>query len=267
VNRSDRRIRLSWLALLLLVPACQQKMAQQPYYRPYDETTFFKNGSSARVLEKGVVHRSQRLDNEILMSGLIPDERKKWANTSWKFDEKGLSEGPQPFNEMNKPLPNAPSDPKKFVDGFPFEIKQDDLIRGQERYQIYCIACHGPLGNGKGKVAERGYLKPTSYHTIALEENEVPESGDLPKGYSRGFNRFGIKIALRDVPVGYIYEVVTRGYGGMPSHAYMIPPKDRWRIVAYVRALQISQYTDPNDVKGLTDEAAAALKKKLEGIK
>ena len=72
---------------------------------------------------------------------------------------------------------------------------------------------------------ERGYLKPPSLHT------------DL----SRGFQRRGQKVPLRDAPVGYYFEVITQGYGAMPSYASQVAPEDRWKIIAYVRALQLSQ--------------------------
>ena len=60
-------------------------------------------------------------------------------------------------------------------------------------------------------------------------------------GYSRGFNFYGQNLTLREVPVGYIFEVITKGYGGMPDYASQIPVPDRWRIAAYVRTLQLSQ--------------------------
>jgi hypothetical protein len=76
----------------------------------------------------------------------------------------------------------------------------------------------------------------------------------LPLGYSRGYGiLWDIKIPLRDVPVGYFFEVITRGYAGMPSYSAQIPPADRWRIIAYIRVLQMSQFADaaqlPEDVK------------------
>ena len=82
----------------------------------------------------------------------------------------------------------------------------------------------------------------------------------MPQGYSRGFWRFGKKIALRDVPVGYIFQVITWGYGGMPDHASQVTPEDRWRIAAYIRALQYSQEANLNDLP-------ADMRKKLEGEK
>src|SRR5205085_2215671 len=140
-----------------------------------------------------------------------------------------------------------PDNVQVYAEEFPFQITTADLRRGQERYTIYCASCHGPLGNGKGKIWERGYLKPTSYHTQAVAENEPAETAEVPLGFSRGYWRWGIRIPVREVPPGYVFEVITKGYGAMPDHAAQIPPTDRWRIVAYVRALQLSQHADPAD--------------------
>ena len=87
------------------------------------------------------------------------------------------------------------------------------LERGQQRFDIYCAPCHDRLGNGNGMIVRRGFRRPPSYHIDRL----------------------------RQVPDGYIYDVITNGFGAMPDYAAQIPPRDRWAIVAYVRALQLSQ--------------------------
>jgi mono/diheme cytochrome c family protein len=119
-----------------------------------------------------------------------------------------------------------------YVDICPIAIDKKALERGRERFNIYCAVCHDALGTGNGKIVERGYLPPPNYHT----------------DYSRGFERRGIKVLLRDVPVGYYFEVISRGYGGMPDYASQIPPDDRWKIIAYVRALQLSQWAPLEDL-------------------
>jgi hypothetical protein len=143
--------------------------------------------------------------------------------------------------------------PQVYTDEFPFEITAADLSRGATRFTAYCAPCHGPLGNGKGKIWERGFLKPTSYHTEKVEADEPDETAQIPLGYSRGYWKWDIHIPVRDVPVGYIFEVITKGYGQMPDHAAQISPADRWRIIAYVRTLQLSQRADvaklPPDVQ------------------
>jgi mono/diheme cytochrome c family protein len=266
--------RLVLIAALFLTSAgCRQKMAEQPYYRPYDATDFFEDGRSERPLERGVIHRAQYLETDPLVTGLT---REEWGRIYSK-------EGTPPKADLNAPPPivnrdatfGAPRfdppgfDAKKdggephpgpaiYAQSFPFEIKKQDLKRGEERFTIYCAVCHGPLGNGQGKIWERGYLTPTSFHTTMVGDHEIDAKNprDIPLGYSRGYAIWGIKIPLRDVPVGYIFEVVTKGYGGMPNYAAQIAPADRWRIIAYVRALQLSQYApDSAEVKALIQQA------------
>jgi mono/diheme cytochrome c family protein len=223
-------------------------MASPPSYRPLMESEFFpEDRRSARPIEDGTVHRGQILDDDPLASGLTPQG--KQVQTV------------QILNDDNTPKemktgPGIPNRKTNFVAEFPFQLTPADLQRGQERFQIYCVPCHGPAGNGRGKIVERGFLEPTSFHTqpvdaaeAGLRDRQLRENPDmLPLGISRGFSFFkdpdtgrNFRLPLREVPVGYIFEVITRGYGGMPEYATQIPIPDRWRIVAYVRALQLSQ--------------------------
>jgi mono/diheme cytochrome c family protein len=186
-------------------------MARQPsYHWPDQPSDFFPDGHTNRPLEPGSVARGQLRDNTALFTGQTGDES-------------------DPTKEPN------------YVTEFPFPVDKPMLRRGRERFNIYCAVCHGRAGYGDGKVVQRGYLKPPSYHT------------DL----SRGYTRWKKDVSLRDVPVGYIFDVITKGYGAMPEYAEMIPPSDRWAIVAYVRALQLSQNV-PADK--LTEEDREKLK-------
>ena len=106
------------------------------------------------------------------------------------------------------------------VDSFPFPITRKDLERGRERYNIYCTPCHDYTGSGHGMIVERGFPPPPSYHIDRL----------------------------REAPVGHFFDVMTNGYGTMYSYASRISVKDRWRIAAYIRALQLSQHATLNDV-------------------
>ena len=131
----------------------------------------------------------------------------------------------------------------KWLDGFPAGIKVDkDLLgRGQERFNIYCTPCHGRLGDGQGMIAHRGFTlkRPVgNYHTDRL----------------------------RKMPVGHFYDVITNGYGAMFSYASRIEPQDRWAIVAYSRALQLSQYATPADLDPKEVEAAAPAGDKLSAM-
>lgn len=105
-------------------------------------------------------------------------------------------------------------------DYMPFAVTADVVARGQERYNIYCAPCHSRTGDGNGIIPQRGYRHPPSYH---IER-------------------------LRKAPLGYFFDVMTNGFGAMPPYAEQIPPRDRWCIVAYVRALQLSQGATMSDV-------------------
>lgn len=209
---------------LLSMTACQQKMAKQPYYRALEESEFFPDLRSARPWEEGTVYRGQLPADHPLMTGLTAEGQK----AKERKDEAAIPAG-------------APDNVKNYVDAFPFQMTETDLKRGMERYTIFCTPCHGVAGDGNGKIVERGYLKPTSYHG----EN------------SRGFGRYRIELPLKDAPVGYYFEVITKGFGGMPSHADpQVSPVDRWRIIAYIRALQLSQSTYLKDLPPAVQEAA-----------
>ncbi len=106
---------------------------------------------------------------------------------------------------------------------YPFEITMADLERGRERYDIYCSICHGLSGHGEGMVVRRGYKAAPGYHSEKL----------------------------RDMPPGYFYSVITNGYGQMSSYAAQIPVEDRWRITAYIQALQRSQFASIEDYEAV----------------
>jgi len=106
------------------------------------------------------------------------------------------------------------------VDKLPVPVTAGLLARGRERYDIYCSPCHDRVGSGKGMIVRRGYRQPPSLHLDRL----------------------------RQAPAGYLFDVMTNGFGVMPAYAAQVPARDRWAIVAYVRALQRSQYATLADV-------------------
>jgi mono/diheme cytochrome c family protein len=204
-----------WIAAAaILLPACQQQMSKQPYFRPLEESAFFADGRSARPMVLGTVPRGKALPGSPLVSGQRTAEARQAAEL--------IAAVPQP---MSATAQAAATTFPSFVDEFPFAIKAADLARGRERYLIFCAVCHDPLGTGKGSIVERGYLQPPNYYTDD----------------SRGYARRGIKMPLRDAPVGYYFQVITDGFGAMPDYRSQVPAADRWRIVAYIRALQFSQ--------------------------
>lgn len=105
-------------------------------------------------------------------------------------------------------------------DGMPLPVTPELMARGQERYNIYCTPCHSRVGNGQGMIVQRGYRPAGNFHTDRL----------------------------RNAPLGHFFSVITNGYGAMPEYASQVAPADRWAIVAYIRALQLSQNARATDV-------------------
>jgi mono/diheme cytochrome c family protein len=254
--------------LAMLMAGCQQKMAEQPYYKPYEASDFFSDGRSARPLEPGVVHRGQSHDDNPLVTGLTAEE---WGRFYARAAEAKATTPPEDTPTQNEDRtkaigaprfdPRVATNPKVFVDEFPFAMTAADLKKGQEKYTQICAACHGALGNGKGKIWERGFLKPTSFHTTKVEESEPAESpGTIPLGYSRGYARWRVDLPLREAPIGYYYEVISKGYGGMPDYTAQLKPEDRWRVIAYIKVLQLSQHAEigklPEAVRGQVEAKA-----------
>jgi mono/diheme cytochrome c family protein len=115
---------------------------------------------------------------------------------------------------------------------FPFAVDSRIMARGRERFDIYCSPCHGRTGEGDGMIVRRGYRRPPTFH----------------------------QDRLRDSPVGHYFDVITNGFGAMPEYATQITAEDRWKIVAYIRALQLSAHARladvPPDRRGSLDQPA-----------
>lgn len=126
---------------------------------------------------------------------------------------------------------------------FPFAIGKAELDRGRERYNVYCAPCHGRTGEGNGMVVQRGYRQAASFHVDRL----------------------------RTSPPGYFFDVISNGFGVMPDYRAQIPAEDRWKITAYIRALQISHNATVDDVpaaeRGKLDQPAGAKAAEGEGHK
>jgi len=165
---------------LLMLAACNQKMANQPRYDPLEASDFFKDGQASRPFVEGTVARGMLRENTALYQG--------------KLD--GV-----------------------LVTTVPMKVDEKFLRRGQERYNIYCSMCHGRAGYGNGMIVQRGYRRPPSLHVTRL----------------------------RNERAGYYFDVISNGYGAMPAYRTMIPTEDRWAIVSYIRALQLSQNAGVED--------------------
>lgn len=126
-----------------------------------------------------------------------------------------------------------------FINELPMPLTKAVLERGQARYNIYCTPCHGRGGDGEGMVVQRGFKHPPTYHSDKL----------------------------RQQPLGYIYDVITNGFGSMVSYSSRIPMEDRWAIAAYVRVLQFSRNATIDDVPESDRARLAAVQSQPAGPK
>jgi mono/diheme cytochrome c family protein len=203
---------LALCAMALALSGCEkamQDMYNQPKYKSLAASTLWADGQSARPDVPGTIAYS---------AGAL-------AGTS------SGREGALPLPEAESPtypvdehgrikaaLPPGSATPRLVTN--PLPITMQTLARGRERFDIYCSPCHSIAGDGDGMVVRRGFSRPPSYHTDKL----------------------------RNAPDAHFYDVITNGYGVMYSYADRVEPQDRWAIVAYIRALQLSQNARIDDV-------------------
>ncbi|MDP9049918.1 MAG: cytochrome c [Acidobacteriota bacterium] len=119
----------------------------------------------------------------------------------------------------------------------PFPVTMEVLQRGQERYNVYCTPCHSRVGNGAGMIVMRGYHPAGNFHSARL-------------------------LAM---PLGHFFTVISNGYGSMPDYSAQVAPVDRWAIVAYIKALQLSQSAKSADAGGAQVESLTDIAER-EGI-
>ena len=173
----------------MLIAGCRQDMHDQPKIIPQRGSNLFADHRGARPQVMNTVARGQLREDSYFYTG--------------------VTQGANGYREEH--------------DELPFPATMEVLKRGQERFNIYCAVCHDRVGTGRGKIVERGYTPPPSFH---IER-------------------------LRRAPVGHFFDVMTNGYGSMPDYRQQVPVRDRWAIAAYVRALQLSQHFPEGE---LTDE-------------
>jgi hypothetical protein len=178
----------------MFAAGCRQDMHDGPRYEAFEASSTFADGRASRNPPPNTVARGWLREDEALYTGKLNGQ---------------------------------------FVDEFPFAIGRDELVRGQQRFNIYCTPCHGRVGDGNGMVVQRGLRQAASFHQDRLREEKN----------------------------GYLFDVITNGFGAMPDYAAQIPVRDRWLIVAYVRTLQLSQHASINEVpadhRGDLDRSAA----------
>ena len=191
-NKGKFATRVAFAASILLMgTACRQDMHDQPKFKNFRPSQFFEDGRSARPLVAGTVAR-----------GFLRDDAAFYAG------------------KLNG----------KFVDTLPIPVNRELVLRGQERFDVFCAPCHGRSGDGQGMIVKRGMKQPPSYHTDRL----------------------------RQAADGYLYDVITNGYGAMYDYSSQIAPRDRWAIVAYMRTLQYSRWAPVGDMPDQVKAKVAA---------
>jgi len=193
-------------------------MQDQPryeYYEPGDKK-FFADGASSRPFVEGTVPRQQgeyRDREEYFFTGKVAGQAASGAQTGVGV---GASASTNVSGNTAGGLPGArEAAATGGPDNFPVGVDMAALERGRERYQIFCSACHGMTGEGDGLIVRRGFRRPPSFYDDRLQENVTPAA--------------------------HFFDVITNGWGAMPDYAESIPPEDRWKIIAYLRALQLSR--------------------------
>ena len=197
--------KILWMILISVVAigsACRYDMQDQPRYKQFKKSDFFNDHKAMRELPQGTVARGFLRDNKAFYQGKKENADANAVATTGT-DARG--------NTVVTSFPNA-------IEKNPVPITAELVDRGEERYKVFCMVCHGPVGNGDGMIVRRGYPQPPSYNDDRL----------------------------RNAPDGHFYDVITNGWGKMNSYGSMVPPEDRWAIVAYIRALQISQNPNGN---------------------
>jgi mono/diheme cytochrome c family protein len=173
------------ILVVLLLSSCRQEMADTGRFQPMDYNDFFKDGRMARAQPLGTVAQNQLRDNEQLYTGM---QHSKLSPT------------------------------------FPFEISEQTLQRGRDRFNIFCAPCHDGAGTGHGVAVQRGFEHgPETFH----------------------------QQRLRDAAPGYFFQAISNGFGLMNGYAAQIAPEDRWAVVAYIRALQLSENAVAGDLPEL----------------
>jgi mono/diheme cytochrome c family protein len=183
--RSALPVFAALFSLALVFSGCRQDMQDQPKFVPLRSNTFFPDQRSARDPVPGTVAQGQLDDDTYFLTG-------------------------KHGNVLGNDLPD--------------ELSKEDLrkllLRGQDRFNIYCTPCHARVGDGGGMIVQRGYKRPPSFHD--------------PR--------------LRDAPLGHFFDVMSNGFGAMPDYSAQIKIEDRWAIAAYIRALQLSQHVTDADL-------------------
>jgi len=206
VKSKARFFTFAFLLFTFYLSACRYDMQDQPRYKAHKKSDFFKDGKAMRELPEGTVPR-----------GFLREDKAFYAGKT-AAGQNATTPNPAATPATDASGNTLVTDFSGLVSDFPVPLTEELLDRGEQRYKVFCIVCHGPVGSGDGMIVRRGFSKPPTYHDDRL----------------------------RGAPVGHFYNVITVGQGKMNSYASQIPPADRWAIVAYIRTLQISQNPNGN---------------------
>jgi len=215
VKSKARFFTFAFLLLTFYLSACRYDMQDQPRYKAHKQSDFFKDGKAMRELPEGTVPR-----------GFLREDKAFYAGKT-AAGQNATAPNPAATPQTDASGNTLVTDFSGLVSDFPVPVTKELIDRGEQRYKVFCIVCHGPVGNGDGMIVRRGFSKPPTYNDDRL----------------------------RNAPVGHFYNVITVGQGKMNSYASQVPPADRWAIVAYIRTLQISQ--NPNGNMQMTSTNSA----------
>lgn len=183
---------IALMALTLSVSSCErimQNMYDQPRDKAYSANPFFADGASSRDP----------------LPGTVPYSRGSDADSS---------SGREGYQRISA------EDAADAAQEMPYPMSEELMVHGKQRYDIYCLPCHSPVGDGDGRIVRRGFPAPPSYHIDRL----------------------------RQAPDRHFYDVISDGYGVMHAYGDRIDPSDRWAIVAFIRALQLSQHAPVDEL-------------------
>ena len=206
-------LRLAGLVLLIaLAPGCRQDMHDQPKYEPLEPSTFFEDGRGSRPPVEGTVARGFLREDAQFFTGKTGGSQQTGGAAAQNVGAAAQNIGSTGLGNTADPNRSSAvtAQYQGFAAVFPMPVTQEIMDRGEERYNIFCSVCHARTGDGNGMVVRRGYRKPPSF-----DEDR-----------------------LRQAPVGYYFDVITNGFGAMPDYSAQITARDRWAIIAYIRALQ-----------------------------
>ncbi len=212
------------LPFAFLLSGCRMDMQDQPKYIPFraGDKKFSPDGSSSRAPVEGTVARKfgdYRDRDDYFYTGKAAGQAGAQATTP---ASSMAATGANALGNTGASVPGTSTAATGGPDVFPITIDQAALERGRQRFNIYCIVCHGAAGEGDGMIVRRGYRKPPSYYDDRLQEGNASAA--------------------------HFFDVITNGWGAMPDYSAQIAPEDRWKIIAYIRALQLTRKMKMNDL-------------------